>query len=126
MNKDSTEIIGIGHFKIDKANLVEYKRLCAQAMQVVLAKEPGTLQYDLFFNADGSECMFIERYKDSASLMAHAVNLGELFGAIVDKVTVIHGAVLGNASPELKAALADGPVKHFALHQSMETPSSGK
>src|SRR4030095_14349432 len=95
------------------------KRLRAKAMQIVLPKEPGTLQYDLFFNADGSECMFIERYKDSASLMAHAENLGELFGAIVSKVTVLHGAVLGNASPELKAALANGPVQHYALHQSM-------
>lgn len=120
MNRNSTEIIGIGHFKIDPANLAEYKRLCAQAMQIVLAKEPDTLQYDLFFNADGSECLFIERYKDSAALMAHAANLGPLFGAIVDQVTVLHGAVLGNASPELKAALDGGPVQHFALHQSME------
>ena len=124
MNKDASEIIGIGHFKIDSANLAEYKRLCAQAMQITLAKDPGTLQYDLFFNADGSECVFIERFKDSASLMAHMANLGDLFGAIVDKVTVVHGAVLGNPSPELKAALASGPVKHFSLHQSMETQES--
>jgi quinol monooxygenase YgiN len=122
MNKDSDEIIGIGHFKIDKANLDEYKRLCEQAMQITLAQDPGTLQYDLFFNADGSECVFIERFKDSASLQAHIANLGDLFGAIVDKVTVVHGAVLGQASPELRAVLADGPVKHFSLHQSMETP----
>lgn len=124
MDKDSSEIIGIGHFKIDQANLDEYKRLCAQAMQITLTKDPGTLQYDLFFNGDGSECVFIERFKDSASLMAHIANLGNLFGAIVDKVTVVHGAVLGNVSPELKAALADGPVNHFSLHQSMETRES--
>lgn len=124
MHKDSAEIIGIGHFKIDPTNLAEYKRLCAEAMQITLAKDPGTLQYDLFFNADGSECVFIERFKDSASLMAHIANLGDLFGTIVDKVTVIHGAVLGNVSPELKAALASGPVKHFALHQSMESPKA--
>lgn len=110
MTKPSTELLGIARFKIKEGKLEEYKRLCEEAMKLVRANEPGTLQYEVYFNADQSECMVIERYKDSEAAMQHAVNLAHIFEGVLDIVTVIHGEVLGNASPELKANLAAGDV----------------
>lgn len=110
MAKQSSELLGIARFKIKEGKLDEYKRLCKEAMEIVRAKEPGTLQYEVYFNDDESECMVIERYKDSEAAMQHAVNLGHIFRGVLDIVTVIHGEVLGEASPELKANLAKGDV----------------
>lgn len=110
MTKPSTELLGIARFKIKEGKLDEYKRLCEEAMKLVRANEPGTLQYEVYFNADESECMVIERYKDSDAAMQHAVNLAHIFEGVLSIVSVIHGEVLGEASPELKANLANSDV----------------
>ena len=91
-----------------------------QAAEIVRAKEPGTLGYDLYLNADQSECMFIERYRDSEAAMKHAANLGHLFDAVLATVSVVHGELLGEPSAELRAKLAgsDVPVI-FTPYRSM-------
>jgi quinol monooxygenase YgiN len=113
MTTKSRELLGIARFKIKEGKLEEYKRLSDQAMEKVRTNEPGTLQYDIYFNDDESEVMVIERYRDSEALLAHVANLGELFGAIVATVEVIHGECLGEASPELKAKFVGSPVRFF-------------
>ena len=47
-----SELIGIARFKFHPGMVEEYKRLSAQAMEIVRARESGTLQYDIFFNDD--------------------------------------------------------------------------
>jgi hypothetical protein len=42
--------------------------------------------------------------------MEHAENLGDLFGAVLDTVTVVHGEILGEASAELREKLAGSEV----------------
>lgn len=110
MTKKSGELLGIARFKIKEGKLDEYKRLCEEAMEIVRTKEPGTLQYEVYFNNDESECMVIERYKDSKAAMQHAENLSHIFKGVLSIVSVVHGEVLGEASPELKANLAKSDV----------------
>ncbi len=105
-----SELLGIARFKFHEGRRDEYLRLSAQAAELVRAKEPGTLQYDLYLNGDQSECMFIERYRDSEAAMAHAANLGHLFDAVLSTVSVVHGELLGEPSAELRAKLADSEV----------------
>jgi quinol monooxygenase YgiN len=105
-----SELLGIAGFKFHKGKLEEYKRLSAQAMEVVRTKDPGTLQYDIYFNEDQSECIVVERYRDSEALMEHMANLGDLGEAILATVSVVHGELLGEPSPELRAKLAGGEV----------------
>jgi hypothetical protein len=88
-------------------------------MEIVRTKDSGTLQYDIYLNDDESECMVIERYRDSAALIEHAENLGDLSETILATVSVVHGEVLGEVSTELRADLADGPVQLFTPHRSM-------
>jgi quinol monooxygenase YgiN len=38
-------------------------------MEIAQTKDKGTLQYEIYFNEDQSEVMFIERYKDSDALI---------------------------------------------------------
>ena len=114
------ELLGIARFKFHEGKREEYLRLSEQAMDIVRAKEPGTLGYDLYLNGDRSECMFIERYRDSEAAIQHAANLGQLFAAVLATVSVVHGELLGEPSAELRAKLAgsDVPIL-FTPYKSM-------
>jgi quinol monooxygenase YgiN len=73
-----SELQGIGRFRFHEGELEEFKRLAAQCMEIVRAKDSGTLQYDIYFNEDQSECIVLERYRDSEALIEHAAHLGDL------------------------------------------------
>jgi len=113
-----SELLGIARFKFHEGRVEEYKRLSAQAMEVVRTKDTGTLQYDIYFNDDQSECIVIERFNDSDALIEHGAHLGELSAAILATGSVT-GELLGEPSAELRASLADGVVRLFAPYQSM-------
>ena len=114
-----SELLGIARFTFHEGKVEEFKRLSAQAMEIVRTRDSGTLQYDIYLNVDESECMVIERYRDSSALIEHFENLGDLSEAILATVSVVHGEVLGEVSAELRANLADGPVQLFTPYQSM-------
>jgi quinol monooxygenase YgiN len=66
-----SELQGIARFKIHEGKLDEFKRLSAQAMEIVRTKETGTPQDEIYFNDDQSECMVLERYRDSEAAIEH-------------------------------------------------------
>ena len=113
-----SELQGIARFKFHEGKLEEFKRLSAQCIEIVRTKDTGTLQYDIYFNDDQSECIVIERYKDSEALIEHAEHIGDLMEAIVATGSV-SGELLGELSPELRAKMAGGAVGLFTLYQSM-------
>ena len=115
-----SELLAIAGFKIREGKLEEFKRLSAQAREIVRTKDTGTLQYDISFNDDQFECMVLERYRDSEAAIEHAANLGDLFGEVLARVSVVHGEVLGEPSAELRAKLAGSEVPVlFTPYQSM-------
>ena len=115
-----SELLGIARFKFREGKRAEYLRLSDQAMDIVRTKDSGTLQYDLYLNGDQSECMFIERYRDSEAAMEHAVNVGPLFAPVLATVSVVHGELLGEPSAELRAKLAGSEVPVlFTPYRSM-------
>ena len=113
-----SELQGIARFKFHEGRLEEFKRLSAQCMEVVRAKDTGTLQYDVYFNDDQSECMVLERYRDSKALIEHAAHLGDLTEAILATGSV-SGELLGEPTAELRAGLAGSPVRLFTPFLSM-------
>jgi quinol monooxygenase YgiN len=120
-----TELIGIARFRIHEGKLGEYERLSAQAMEIVRTKEPGTLQYDTYFDESRTECVIVERYRDSDAAMEHAANLAEISAKVLEAVTVVHGELLGDPSAELREKLAGMEVpKLFTPHRAAETSSS--
>jgi quinol monooxygenase YgiN len=113
-----TELLGIARFKFHEGKVEEFKRLSAECMEVVRTKDSGTLQYDVYFNDDESECVVIERYRDSGALIEHGANLGDLMEKTLATGTV-SGELLGEPSPELREKLADTPVRVFTPYLSM-------
>ena len=113
-----SELQGIARFKFHEGNLEEFKRLSAQCMEIVRTKDTGTLQYDIYFNDDQSECIVLERYRGSEALIEHAVHLGSLSEAIL-ATGWVSGELLGEPSAELRAKMADGKVRLFTPFLSM-------
>ena len=113
-----SELQGIARFKFHEGKLEEFKRLAAQCMEIVRTKDTGTLQYDVYFNADQSESIVLERYRDSEALVEHAAHLGNLNDAVL-ATGFVSGVLLGEPSAELRAQMADSEVRLFTLDQSM-------
>ena len=113
-----SELQGIARFELHDDKLEQFKRLAAQCMEIVRTKDTGTLQYDIYFNDDQSECIVLERYRDSEALIEHAANLGEL-GAAIPATGLVSSELLGEPGAELRAKLAGGPVRLFAPFLSM-------
>ena len=113
-----SELQGIARFKFHEGKLEEFRRLSAQCMEIVRTKDTGTLQYEIYFNDDQSECIVLERYRDSEALIEHAEHLGDLSEAIIATGSVT-GELLGEPSAELRANLTDGPVRLFTPYLSM-------
>jgi quinol monooxygenase YgiN len=113
-----SELQGVARITFHEGKLEEFERLTAQCMEIVRAKDTGTLQYDVYLNDDQSECIVLERYRDSDALVEHATHLGDINEAILATGSV-SGALLGEPSPELRAMMADSEVRLFTLYQSM-------
>jgi quinol monooxygenase YgiN len=113
-----TELHGIARFTIHDGKLDEFKRLSARCMEIVRTQDTGTLNYDLYFNDDESECIVYERYRDSASLLEHTEHLGDLIEAILATGSV-SGELLGEPSAELRARIADSDVRLFTPFLSL-------
>ena len=114
-----SELQGIARFKFHEGKVEEFKRLSEQCLEIVRTQDTGTLQYETYFNADESECIVLERYRDSESLIEHGEHVAHLMEAIIATGDV-HGELLGEPSAELKAGFSDdGPVQLFSLYQAL-------
>jgi quinol monooxygenase YgiN len=112
-----SELRGIARVKFHEGKVEEFKHLSAQAMEIARTKDTGTLQYDIYLNDDESEGIVLERYRDSEALIEHGANLGDLSAAIFATGSFA-GEVLGEPNAELKANLADSPVRIFTSYLS--------
>ena len=113
-----SELQGIARIKFHEGKLEEFKRVTAQCVEIVRTKDTGTLQYDIYLNDDQSECIVLERYRDSEALIEHAAHLGNLSEAIL-ATGWVSGELLGEPSAELRAKMADGVVRLFTPYLSM-------
>jgi quinol monooxygenase YgiN len=113
-----SELQGIARFRFHEGKLEEFKRLSAQCMEIVRTRDTGTLQYEIYLNDDQSECIVLERYRDSEALIEHTANLGDI-GATILATGSISGELLGEPSADLRAKLAGRPVRLFTPYLSM-------
>ena len=114
------ELVGIARFRIHEGKLEEFKRLSAEALEIVKAKDPGTLRYDTYFNDDGSECVILEVYRDSQAAIEHAEHMAGVSARVLAIVDVVHGELLGEPSQEIRSRLAGAEVPQlFTPFRSM-------
>lgn len=72
-----SELQVTARMNIRDGQLEAFQALAADCMKVAREMDSGTLQYDWFVNADQTEYVVRERYRDSAAALEHVANLGE-------------------------------------------------
>jgi quinol monooxygenase YgiN len=106
------EIKGIARVKFFPGKVEEWKRLTAEAMEIVRTRDTGTLQYEIFFNADESEAVVFERYRDSDAALEHFANIGHLMAPLMETATIT-GELLGTPNDEIRGNLTGDQPKLF-------------
>jgi quinol monooxygenase YgiN len=112
------EIQLIARFTLHEGKVKEFKALAKDCLTVIKEKDKGVLQYNWFFDEKESECVVVELYKDSAAVLNHVGLIGELLGKMM-AMSDFSGEVYGNASAELKGALAGLNVKMYHYFQGL-------
>ena len=106
------EIKGIARVKFIPGKLEEWKRLTEQAMHIVRTKDSGTLQYEIFFNADESEAIVFERYRDADAALEHFANIAHLMAPLMETATVT-GELLGTPNDQIRRNLTGDQPKLY-------------
>jgi quinol monooxygenase YgiN len=113
------ELIGVARFRFHPGKVEEYKRLSEAAMEIVRAKEPGTLEYSVFLNEDESEAVVIERFASSEALLEHGANMAEISAGVFQTGTV-EGELLGDPNDEIRANLTGPEPQLFLPYLSLK------
>ena len=112
------ELQGIVRFRFHPGKVEDFKRLSAECLEAVKAKDDGTLQYDTYFNEDESESIVLECFRDADALILHSQNMAPFMESIMATGSV-SGELLGDLSEELRAQMAGSPVGLFTLYQAL-------
>jgi quinol monooxygenase YgiN len=112
------ELQGIVRFRFHPGQVEEFKRLSAECLDVVRAKDDGTLQYDTYLDADESAAVVLERFRDSDALILHSENMAPFMESIMATGDV-EGELLGDLSDDLRTQMEGAPVGLFTLYQAL-------
>jgi quinol monooxygenase YgiN len=114
----TSKLVSVATFKIHPGKLSEFKRLVNECVVAVRAKDPGTRVYDWYLNHDETECVAIDLYDSSESIIAHIGNVGHLMRQIM-KITDMNVQFLGQPSPELKKMFSIKLDSLYARHDGI-------
>ena len=88
--------------KVREGKLEEFKQQAAEMMRQTREKDTGTLAYDWFLSADGTECEVREAYVSADDLVDHAFHVREARDALFAESAFDHRmAFYGDPSPRL-------------------------
>ena len=93
--------------------------MCAECVRLAKEKDTGTIRYELFFNAEQTECIVHEEYIDSESLIKHFQNMGENAAALF-AIAEISGEIWGQPSPELRESIKGQNIRLFLPYLSID------
>lgn len=97
---------------IKPEKMQEFKKLARSCVEMVKQKDSGTTQYDWFYNEQESACVVRERYVDSAAVLEHMANVGDLLGGLFE-LSDISLDLYGSPSENLKNALEGFDVTYY-------------
>jgi hypothetical protein len=72
-----------------------------------------------FFNADESEAIVFERYRDADAALAHFANIGHLMAPLMQTATVT-GELLGTPNDQIRANLTGDQPKLFTPWMALQ------
>lgn len=112
--------------KVRDGKLEGFKEQAAEMMRVTRDTDTGTLAYDWFLSADGTECEVREAYVDADALVDHAFHVHEARDVLFAESAYDHRmAFYGEPSPRLAELVKRIGVNAtmFTLLQALEPAS---
>jgi quinol monooxygenase YgiN len=109
--------------KVREGKLEGFKEQAAEMMRQAREKDTGTLAYDWFLSADGTECEVHEAYVDADALVDHAIHVREARDAMFAEFATDHRmAFYGEPSARLAELINRIGVDftRYTLLQSLE------
>ena len=110
---DMSELKAVARLNFHEGRLEDFKQVAAEILESVRTKDSGTLQYEIYFNEDQSECVFLEKYRDSEAMIEHNENLGALLEQMMSTGSIT-AQIFGGANDELRSMLKDAPIQFFS------------
>jgi quinol monooxygenase YgiN len=103
-----SQIEYVVEFTIHPRSLDEFKTTARKVIRRVRAEEPGTVVYQWYLSIDGRKCYVVERFPDSAALVAHARSavLADLLPTLLQFSTLDEVRVFGRPTAEAARVLA--------------------
>jgi len=112
----------MARFKLHEDKLEEFKRLSAECMEIGRTKDTGTLPCDIFINDDPSECILLERYRDSEALIEPGAHIGgDLAEAFLATGSVSANSVGIERGAQSEDGRQRGPPSLHALPVNVDT-----
>jgi quinol monooxygenase YgiN len=103
---DSPQIYWVLTVSVKPGKLDDFKQLVAEAVAGA-EKQPKTLSYQYNLSPDQKTVDIVERYADSAGVIAHVEDFGAKYAKrFMEDVTPTHFAVFGPVSAAAKKAIA--------------------
>ena len=119
----SDAIVYVDISEVRAGALEELKAGLKDLVDLIEAKEPRLIAYNVYFSADGSRMTVVNVHPDSASLEYHMEVAGPLFRRFVELVTLSSIQIYGEPSEkalrqahEKAQLLGGGTVEVEALH----------
>jgi quinol monooxygenase YgiN len=109
--------------KVREGKLEGFKQQAAEMMRVTRDRDQGTLAYDWFLSADGTECEVHEAYVDADALVDHAFHVREARDAMFADFAYGHQMTFyGEPTPRLAELVKTIGVNAtvFSLLQALE------
>ena len=111
--QSGSSIFVIARMHILPGKAEAFRRLAGDIFAVVDAKEPGTIAYDWFINADDSEALVLDIYRDVDALKAHMGNVGAMMGGMRDLISS-EVELYGALPADILAMLSKAPGTRYA------------
>ena len=109
----TSEIRIVGEFTINEGKTEAFKELIKTAIETVRSNEPDTLRYEFYFNEDETACYPLELFRNSQAVLTHLEDVGAIVSKLSEVAQITRVEIYGNASDELKQALAPFGAKFF-------------
>lgn len=96
-----------------KANSLDSFKAVAERFKNAASKEPGTIGYNFYLNAEKTAFIFIETYANSEAVITHQKDTSAILADAKKLVNSITLQVLGNPSEALKKLLGNSPTPSY-------------
>jgi len=98
----NNEISCLFECEIKESKLKDLKELINKMILKVEDNEPGTIEYEFFFNTEETRLFIFQRYKDNQSAMIHMEGFKQFSEEVMSMVELKNLTVFGPAKDDLK------------------------